>query len=118
MRSSPEVERPVTPSGAARGFVLVHSFCRCLPLCMIWFLAGPTLAFTQGDSQPVPAPSAAPQSASQQNSIELASHDEPTTFKVNVKLVVVRAVVRDSQGRAVGNLHKEDFQVSTRASRK
>jgi VWFA-related protein len=28
-----------------------------------------------------------------------------------VKLVVVRAVVRDSQGRAVGNLRQEDFQV-------
>jgi VWFA-related protein len=43
--------------------------------------------------------------------VELASRDEPTTFKVNVKLVVVRAVVRDSQGHAVGNLHQEDFQV-------
>jgi VWFA-related protein len=41
----------------------------------------------------------------------LASHDEPTTFKVNVKLVLVRAVVRDAQGHAVGNLHKEDFQL-------
>ena len=38
-------------------------------------------------------------------------HDEPTTFKVNVKLVVVRAVVRDAQGHAVGNLRKEDFQI-------
>lgn len=42
---------------------------------------------------------------------ELSSHDEPTTFKVNVKLVVVRAVVRDAQGHAVGNLRKEDFQI-------
>ncbi|MGC1451750.1 MAG: hypothetical protein WA830_17095, partial [Candidatus Sulfotelmatobacter sp.] len=25
--------------------------------------------------------------------------------------MLVRAVVRDSQGRAVGNLHQEDFQV-------
>jgi len=37
--------------------------------------------------------------------------DPTTTFKVNVKLVVVRVVVRDSQGRAVGNLQREDFQV-------
>ena len=30
---------------------------------------------------------------------------------MNVKLVVVRAVVRDSQGHAIGNLQQEDFQV-------
>ena len=30
---------------------------------------------------------------------------------MNVKLVVVRAVVRDSEGHAVGNLQKDDFQV-------
>jgi VWFA-related protein len=76
-----------------------------------WFSVAPVPAFTQGDSQQAPSPTPAPQSASKQNSAELASHDEPTTFKVNVELVVVRAVVRDSQGHAVGNLHKEDFQV-------
>jgi len=42
---------------------------------------------------------------------EISSRDEATTFKVSVKLVLVRVVVRDGQGRAIGNLHKEDFQV-------
>jgi VWFA-related protein len=39
------------------------------------------------------------------------SRDEPTTFKVNVRLVLVRVVARDAKGHAVGNLHKEDFQL-------
>lgn len=34
-----------------------------------------------------------------------------TTFKVNVKLVPVSVVVRDSNGRAVGNLTKADFHL-------
>src|ERR1035441_10676511 len=34
-----------------------------------------------------------------------------TTLKVDVRLVPVRAVVRDAHGNAVGNLTKEDFQI-------
>src|SRR5258706_13651377 len=111
MTSSPEAKRPVSPSGTARDFLLVHSFFSCFLLCAIGFFIGPVRAFGQDDSPSAPATSPATQSESKQNSPELASHDAPTTFKVNVKLVVVRAVVRDSQGHAVGNLHKEDFQV-------
>src|SRR6266852_3460110 len=58
------------------------------------------------DSNATPAPA----SAAGQNE-EVSSHDTPTTFKVRVNLVLVRVVVRDSQGKIVSNLKKEDFQL-------
>src|SRR6267154_6409252 len=42
---------------------------------------------------------------------EVSSHDTPATFKVRVNLVLVRVVVRDSKGKIVPNLKKEDFQL-------
>jgi VWFA-related protein len=65
----------------------------------------------QTDSGKPTAPIATADSASQQNSAELASRDEPVAFKANANLVVVRTIVRDPRGVAVGTLHKEDFQV-------
>lgn len=42
---------------------------------------------------------------------EVSSRDTAPTFKVRVNLVLVRVVVRDSQGNIVSNLKKEDFQL-------
>ena len=69
---------------------------------------------------------AQPQTQSPQNnspghepSEEMAVKDEAMTtkmaeaakFRVNVRLVLARVVVRDSNGNAVANLHKEDFEL-------
>lgn len=42
---------------------------------------------------------------------EIASHETPITFSSRVNLISVPVVIRDKDGRAVGNLRKEDFQV-------
>src|SRR5216684_1684185 len=58
------------------------------------------------DSTATPSPAPTPG----QNE-EVSSHDTQTTFKVRVNLVLVRVVVRDSQGKVVSHLKKEDFQL-------
>lgn len=44
---------------------------------------------------------------------EMTTHETQPTFKVQVErnLVLVRAVIRDSKGRALGDLRKEDFRL-------
>jgi VWFA-related protein len=110
MSGSAEARRIVTPTGAAKGFSLHDSLVYFL-LCAVGFFVWPTPTLAQGASQQAPVAAPAPQSDSKPNSPELSSRDEPATLKVNVKLVVVRAVVRDSEGHAIGNLHQDDFQI-------
>jgi len=109
MRSSPETRRSGAPSGAAEIGLFLRNLLLCASLSVLWFFVFPTPALSQDSPQ---SPAVRPET--KENSTEIATHDEPTTFRVNVKLVVVRAVVRDSQGHAVGNLHQEDFQVFDR----
>jgi VWFA-related protein len=42
---------------------------------------------------------------------EVSTRDVPLTFRTKVNFVTVPVVVRDQQGRALGNLSREDFQV-------
>jgi VWFA-related protein len=70
---------------------------------LLWACCSPVIA--------QPSAPAAPQTVASNPQPEVSSHDEATTFKVDVRLVVLRVVVRDAQGKAIGNLHKEDFEL-------
>ena len=110
MKSFSEVNHSLKPRDTSQPLA-AYRFFRGFLYCVIWIFLGSTSARTQGAPAQVSPPSPAVQAENQQSAAELTSRDEPTTFKVNVKLVVVRAVVRDGQGHAIGTLHKEDFQV-------
>lgn len=45
---------------------------------------------------------------------EISQRDTPFTFSTSVNLVPVPVVVRDAEGRAIGTLKKEDFQLFDR----
>jgi VWFA-related protein len=53
----------------------------------------------------------APARQNESNAPEMASRDAPATFSTKVNLVMVPVVVRDSKGKAIGTLQKEDFQL-------
>jgi len=72
---------------------------------------GAVSAWTPAQQSPPPPTGSSASTSAEKAAPELTSHDEATTFKVNVRLVLVRVVVRDAEGRAVGTFHKEDFQL-------
>jgi VWFA-related protein len=87
---------------------------RILPSCLAaWVLLFAASQAVVSAQQPTasPAQTTAPPASDNATAAEITSQDEATTFKVNVKIVLVRVVVRDGQGHAIGNLHKEDFQL-------
>jgi len=47
----------------------------------------------------------------QQNQPEITQHEAPATFSSRVNLVSVPVVIRDRDGRSVGSLKQEDFQL-------
>jgi VWFA-related protein len=85
----------------------------CLFLFLLCFFQSPTLGEQSGQqpAAPVQAAGVGSQPAPDSPAAEITSHDEAPAFKVNVNLVLVRVVVRDSKGHVIGNLHKDDFQL-------
>jgi VWFA-related protein len=107
--------------------VLLGRPSRSLPRAAWFTLATGFFSFTvlpiaraQAPSATSQAPQAPPADTSQNapkpdaknTNDEIVAHDSPATFKVRVNVVLVRVVVRDSNGKVVANLKKEDFQLT------
>ncbi len=90
-----------------------------LAILAAWLTVLPGILFSNiarvsASPQDAPSPQSTPSSAAAStasNTPEMTSHDAAANFKVNVRLVEVHVVVRDPQGKAIGTLQKEDFQL-------
>ena len=76
-----------------------------------WLLSLLWISPAAGQSGVPVQTTAAPQTATNGSPELTTSRDEAATFKVNVKLVLVHVLVRDAQGKTVGNLKQEDFNL-------
>lgn len=75
--------------------------------------SAPASSTSGSDSSQAPAPSATSDTkqSSDASAAEVTTHDTAPTFKVRVNEVLVRVVVRGSDGKIIPNLKKEDFQL-------
>jgi VWFA-related protein len=76
---------------------------RILLLCLF------SAAVASPQATPEQSPQASPAQSPPQP--EIVSHDAPATFSSRINLVTVPVVVRDRDGRPVGSLRQEDFQL-------
>jgi VWFA-related protein len=75
--------------------------------------SAPATSTSSSDSSQTPAPSATSDTrqSGDANAAEVTTRDTAPTFKVRVNEVLVRVVVRGSDGKIIPNLKKEDFQL-------
>ena len=95
------------------GLIAVRNLLVALVVAAASGLSAQMQAPTQQAQASAPQPNSSSTTATSPppNATEISAHDAVTTFKVNVRLVQVRVVVRDRQGHVIGNLHKEDFRL-------
>jgi VWFA-related protein len=79
--------------------------------CQLQAQAPATQSGTSAPAAPAPDADKTKQTQTPPGGGEVTSRDTPATFKVRVNLVLVRVVVRDSDGKAIANLKQEDFQL-------
>jgi VWFA-related protein len=92
----------------------LRTVCLVVFACCLLVFANRLSAQTPPPATPpqdVPAKTDSTTKPTPAQTVEVSSHDTPTTFKVRVNLVLVRVVVRDAHGKIVPNLKKEDFQL-------
>jgi VWFA-related protein len=104
-----------TPSpgfrGRARNQLRPDSFStHFLPFLFLFALSASTQT-TPLQQNPAPPPSNPTLTSTGNAPAAQDTANDTPTFKVNVNLVQVRVVVRDSQHHAIGNLHSENFEV-------
>jgi VWFA-related protein len=99
---------PENSSDSSHSLIALFGFVALVILIIVTF--SPYARTAKAQSAQLQALEANTQTADK-STPEMSSHEEATTFKVNVRLVLVRAVIRDAHGQSIGNLHKEDFQL-------
>ncbi len=82
-----------------------------IPLIALAFLASARAQAPSSTQQQDTASSNSPEITTSDANSELTTRDKQAGFKVRVNLVLVRVVVRDSAGKPIGNLRKEDFRL-------
>jgi hypothetical protein len=72
---------------------------------ILLFLPSPVSAQSTSASPQTPQPESS-QNAPRPANDEIVSRDTPTTFRVRVNVVLVRVVVRDSEGEQIGTMNR------------